>query len=106
MKGLIIENKADLYRVKINTKVYEARARGKFKKEGISPVVGDNVIITVTDEEKNIAIIDEIIERRVYIKRPHYENHSGLLTTIQRRNIQINKITQNTLLQGENDFAG
>ena len=41
----------------------------------------------------------------VYIKRPHYENHSGLLTTIQRRNIQINKITQNTLLQGENDFA-
>lgn len=82
MQGLIIENKADLYRVKIDTKVYEAHARGKFKKEGISPVVGDYVVITVTDEEKNIAVIDKIIERKVYIKRPKLANITQLVLVI------------------------
>lgn len=82
MQGLIIENKADLYRIKVDTKIYEAHARGKFKKEGISPVVGDYVVITVTDEEKNIAVIDKIIEREIYIKRPKLANITQLVLVI------------------------
>jgi len=82
MQGLIIENKADLYRIKVDNKIYEAHARGKIKKEGISPVVGDHVIITVTDEEKNIAVIDKIIERKVYIKRPKLANITQLVLVI------------------------
>lgn len=82
MQGLIIENKADLYRIKVDNKFYEAHARGRIKKEGISPVVGDHVIITVTDEEKNIAVIDKIIERKVYIKRPKLANITQLVLVI------------------------
>ena len=70
MQGLVIANIADLYKIKTNEKVYEASARGKLKNEGISPVVGDNVEITITDEKNNIARIDKIKERKVYIKRP------------------------------------
>lgn len=86
MQGRIIENKADLYKVKIDGKVYEAHARGKLKKEGTSPVVGDNVSLSLTDEEKNIAVIDSIIERRVYIKRPKLANITQLVLVISSIN--------------------
>ena len=86
MLGLIIENKADLYKVKADDKLYEAHARGKLKKEGISPVVGDNVEITVTDIEKNIAVIDTIINRKVYIKRPKLANINQIVLVISSIN--------------------
>ena len=53
MQGLIIENIANLYKIENREKdkskknsqkeIYEAYARGKFKKEEITPVVGDFV---------------------------------------------------------------
>lgn len=52
MQGLIVENVSNLYRVKTKDAIYETTARGKFKKDEITPVVGDIVDITVTDEEK------------------------------------------------------
>ena len=38
MQGLIIENISNLYKIKVQNKTYEANARGKFKKEEITPV--------------------------------------------------------------------
>lgn len=81
MQGLIIENIADLYKIEIGNKVYEAHARGKLKKDGTSPVVGDYVKITVTDENNNIARIDEINPRKNYIKRPKLANITQLVLT-------------------------
>ena len=43
MRGLIIENISNLYKVKTEKGIYESVARGKFKKDEITPVVGDNV---------------------------------------------------------------
>ena len=44
MQGVIIENIANLYKVENNKKeIYEAYARGKLKKDEITPVVGDFV---------------------------------------------------------------
>ena len=43
---------------KTDTKIYEAFARGKFKNEEITPLVGDKVEIEITDEEKNVANVD------------------------------------------------
>ena len=60
MQGLIIENKANLYKVKVNEKEYIATARGKFKNENTSPVVGDMVEISILEEQKNTAVIEEI----------------------------------------------
>lgn len=85
MQGLVIANIADLYKIKTNEKVYEASARGKLKNEGISPVVGDNVEITITDEKNNIARIDRIKERKVYIKRPKLANISKLILVVSSK---------------------
>lgn len=85
MQGLVIANIADLYKIKTNEKVYEASARGKLKNEGISPIVGDNVEITITDEKNNIARIDKIKERKVYIKRPKLANISKLILVVSSK---------------------
>ncbi len=85
MQGLVIANIADLYKIKTNEKVYEASARGKLKNEGISPVVGDNVEITITDEKNNIARIDKIKGRKVYIKRPKLANISKLILVVSSK---------------------
>lgn len=51
MIGKIIENISNLYKVEANGEIYEATARGKFKNENQTPVVGDNVEIDITDKE-------------------------------------------------------
>ena len=62
MQGLIIENISNLYRIETEKGIYEANARGKFKKEEITPVVGDKVEIQILDEENKKAVIEEIQE--------------------------------------------
>ena len=85
MQGLIVENISNLYKVKTDDKIYETTARGKFKKDEISPVVGDFVDITVTDEEKNIAVIEKIEERKVYIKRPKLANITQIIFVVSSK---------------------
>ena len=63
MRGLIIENISNLYKVKTEKGIYESVARGKFKKDEITPVVGDKVEIENIDDNKNTAVIEKIYER-------------------------------------------
>ena len=79
MQGFIIENISNLYQIKNENKVYEATARGKFKKDDITPVVGDFVQFEIVDEENKKAVITEIEERKVYIKRPKLANITQLI---------------------------
>ena len=74
MQGIIIENISNLYRIKAQEKIYEANARGKLRKEEIVPVVGDKVEIEIIDEEKNKAVIEKILPRTIYVKRPRMSN--------------------------------
>ena len=103
MQGIIIENISNLYKVsqsKIETKeegelakktgtngkeIYEATARGKFKKEEITPVVGDFVEIEVTDEENKKAVIHTILERKVYVKRPKLANITQIVFVVSSK---------------------
>ena len=61
MQGIIIENISNLYKVKANGNVYSASARGKFKQEGVTPLVGDIVEIEELEDKKEI---DSIIIRK------------------------------------------
>lgn len=74
MQGKIIGNISNTYKIKTENKVYESFARGKFKKDEITPLVGDNVEITITDEEKNMAVIEKILPRKNELKRPKISN--------------------------------
>lgn len=69
MEGLIIKNISDLYVVKYNDKIYNCKAKGLFRKKGITPTVGDKVIF---DEEK--MIITDILTRKNILVRPPISN--------------------------------
>lgn len=85
MQGLIIGNISNLYKIKCENGIYEAVARGKFKKEDeLSPVVGDIVEIEVIDEKK--AVISQICDRKTYIKRPKIANISQIVFVISTKN--------------------
>lgn len=86
MQGLIIENISNLYKIKTKKGIYEANARGKFKKEEITPVVGDKVEIQILDEENKKAVIEEIQERTTYIKRPKMGNITQLVLVVSSKN--------------------
>ena len=86
MQGLIIENISNLYKIKTENKTYEANARGKLKKEEITPVVGDIVEINILDEENKKAIIEQILPRTTYIKRPKMSNITQLILVISSKN--------------------
>lgn len=86
MQGLIIENISNLYKIKTKKGTYEANARGKFKKEEITPVVGDKVEIQILDEENKKAVIEEIQKRTTYIKRPKMSNITQLVLVVSSKN--------------------
>ena len=84
MQGKIIGNISNTYKIKTEEKEYNAYARGKLKKEEITPLVGDIVEISILSEdqinnnEKNNTKIDAVIEtvlpRKNSLKRPRVAN--------------------------------
>ena len=86
MQGLIIEDISNLYKIKTKKETYEANARGKFKKEEITPVVGDKVEIQILDEENKKAVIEKIEPRTTYIKRPKMSNITQLILVVSSKN--------------------
>ena len=86
MQGLIIENISNLYKIKIANQIYEATARGKFKKEEIIPVVGDIVELEIIDNETKKAVIEAIENRKVYVKRPKLANITQLVFIVSSKN--------------------
>lgn len=86
MQGIIIGNISNSYKIKTDVKIYEAYARGKFKNEDITPLVGDKVEIEITDEEKGTAIINKIHPRKNEIKRPKLANIDQIIFIISTKN--------------------
>lgn len=86
MQGIIIGNISNTYKIKTESQEYEAYARGKFKNEEITPLVGDKVEIEITDENKKIAIIEKILPRKNEIKRPKMANIDQIIFIISTKN--------------------
>lgn len=73
-KGVILKGIGGFYYVDTKTGVYECRARGIFRKEGIRPTVGDDVEISVLDEKNKKGSLDVIFPRRNELIRPRVAN--------------------------------
>lgn len=82
VKGIIISASSNLYQIETNQKIYTCLARGKFKKEKITPLVGDFVQITITDETKKEGVIEEILPRKNMLKRPKMANLTQLIFVV------------------------
>ncbi|WP_308415423.1 ribosome small subunit-dependent GTPase A [Sporanaerobium hydrogeniformans] len=79
VQGTIIKGIAGFYYVEAEQRIYECKARGKFRKENIIPLIGDNVLITLSEEENSsdrypIATIEEILQRKNSLIRPPVAN--------------------------------
>ena len=85
MQGKIIGNISNVYKIKAESKEYNAYARGKLKNNEITPLVGDNVEIQVTDEEKSEAIIEKVEQRKNEIKRPKISNIDQIIFVISTK---------------------
>ena len=72
LTGLIVKAVSGFYYVEAADCVYECKARGIFRKKGISPSVGDMAEISVIDEGK--ANVEEILPRKNYLIRPPLAN--------------------------------
>jgi len=69
MIGKIIKQISNDYTVKLENEIVICKARGKFRKMRIIPLVGDNVVI---DKENNY--IMEILKRKNELERPSIAN--------------------------------
>lgn len=86
MQGLIIENVSNLYKIKAGGTVYDATARGKFKQEGVTPLVGDIVDFDVLKDKNEIeAVINEIKPRTTELKRPKVANITQIVFMISTK---------------------
>lgn len=80
--GLIIKGIGGFYYVKTEAGVYECKARGIFRKDSFTPLPGDKVSISVTDEEKKIGNIEEISPRESQLIRPAVANVNQIAIVI------------------------
>ncbi len=75
MTGKITKGIAGFYYVHGEDGVlYECKAKGVFRKDGIKPLVGDDVGISVLDEEKKLGNLEEIMPRKSELLRPAAAN--------------------------------
>lgn len=75
MQGKIIKGIGGFYYVHIFAKgLYECKAKGIFRKQGIKPLVGDDVECEILDEEKQTGNICDILPRKNELLRPHVAN--------------------------------
>jgi len=77
--GIILKGIGGFYYINTENIIYECKARGVFRKKGITPVVGDNVSISVVDELNKKGSLDEIKERKNCLLRPVISNVDNMI---------------------------
>ncbi|WP_286316976.1 ribosome small subunit-dependent GTPase A [Romboutsia ilealis] len=86
IKGKIIKGIGGFYYVDTANGLYECRARGIFRKNKITPLVGDRVSINVVDEENKKGVVEEIEERDTELVRPPIANVDKALIVFAIKN--------------------
>ena len=74
MEGKIIRGVGGFYYVHAKGTVYECRAKGNFRKDGVRPLPGDLVEIAVLDETEKKGNLERILPRKNELIRPAVAN--------------------------------
>ena len=100
MKGQIIKISSDLYFVSHDNKTIPCKCRGIFRKEHITPVVGDYVLFSV---EENI--INEILPRKNIFQRPKVSNidQAFIITSLKLPDFSLNLLDKFIVLMEINN---
>ncbi|MBC8536983.1 ribosome small subunit-dependent GTPase A [Feifania hominis] len=79
MTGRVVKGIGGFYYVQTDGGVYCCRARGRFRKDSVSPAVGDRVEISVVDEAAREGALERIEPRRNFLIRPPIANIDVML---------------------------
>lgn len=102
--GTIVKGIGGFYYVDTNSGIYECKARGIFRKDGIIPYVGDNVRISPINEEEGV--IEEILPRKNTFIRPPMANVDCLILVISISKPEVNlNIVDRFLVAGEQRYG-
>ncbi len=77
LSGIIVKALSGFYYVSTAEGVIECKARGRFRMDGTSPLVGDRVNCSVSSTGKGM--IDSVLERRNWFIRPSVANVDALV---------------------------
>lgn len=95
MQGTIVKGIAGFYYIKTDEGIVECKARGKFRHNELTPMVGDIVEIAV---ENGKGVIDKINERTNQLIRPAVSNVTQALVVFALKNPEINEDLLNKFL--------
>lgn len=95
MEGTIIKGIAGFYYIKTDKNVVECKARGKFRHNELTPMVGDKVEITIKNGK---GVIDKIYPRINKLIRPSVANVTQALVVFALKNPEINEELLNKFL--------
>lgn len=79
-QGVILKGIGGFYYVEAADKVLECRARGLFRKQGLTPLPGDKVTVRAQGDDTNV--IEEIHERKNSFLRPPVANIDLLIIVV------------------------
>lgn len=99
MQGVIIKALSGFYYVKTETGTVECRARGRFRLDGSSPLVGDKVEISLDANGKGR--VDELLPRKNFFIRPAVANIDVLIAVAA----EVNPVTDPFLIDRVTAFA-
>ena len=86
IEGRIIKGIGGFYYIETEKGLYECRARGIFRKNKITPIVGYFVKISVVDEDNKKGVVEEIQERKTELVRPPIANVNKALIVFAVKN--------------------
>ena len=86
LKGKIIRGVGGFYYVASGAYIYECRAKGAFRKEGLKPLVGDDCVIDIIDQNAKTGNVSEILPRRNSLFRPEVANVDLILIVFAVKN--------------------
>ena len=84
--GQIIKQQSNLYTIQYLDKKYECRARGKFRNDKLTPLVGEFVVF---DDETNYIL--ELLPRKNSLNRPPIANvdEAIIMTSVKKPNLSL-----------------
>lgn len=89
LDGIIVKGIGGFYYVKTNEGIIESRARGGFREENLTPLVGDRVRIRISEEDDK-GYIEEVKERKTELLRPPVANITQAIIVMSIKKPDIN----------------
>lgn len=89
LEGRIVKGVGGLYFVKTSQGIIKSRARGVFRVENLTPLIGDLVNIRISDED-NMGYIIDIKTRKTELLRPPVANITQAIVVMSVKNPDIN----------------